>query len=58
MTVGEMLGIKFLNGSDVADGALVDAKKVCQNTAKSERASRVLKEDRTADYIRFLEYGA
>ena len=34
------------------------AKEVCQNTAKTEPASRVLKEDRTAEYIRFLEYGA
>lgn len=34
------------------------AKEVCQNTAKTEPASRVLKEDRTAEYIRFLEFGA
>lgn len=34
------------------------ATEVCQNTAKSERASRVLKEDRTAEYMRCLEYGA
>lgn len=33
-------------------------KEVCQNTAKSVRASRVLKEDGTAEYMRCLEYGA
>lgn len=34
------------------------SKEVCQNTAKSETASRVLNEDRTAEYMRYLEYGA
>lgn len=47
--------------SDAKAAALampLPAKEVCQNTAKTEPASRVLKEDRTAEYIRFLEYGA
>lgn len=34
------------------------AKEVCQNTAKTEPASRALKEGRTAECIRFLEFGA
>lgn len=34
------------------------AKEACQNTAKTEAVSRALKEDRTAEYMRFLEFGA
>lgn len=31
-----------------------DEKEVCQNTAKNNPASRMLEEDRTAEYMRFL----
>ena len=31
-----------------------EAKAPCQNTAKNNPASRMLKEDRTAEYMRFL----
>lgn len=108
LTVGEMLGIKFLSGDDIHSSAhaqigigeapefalkveagevfiSVDqmaeliakaikdstpkpkpaalamqppAKEVCQNTAKNNSASRMLKEDRTAEYMRYLGYGA
>lgn len=33
-----------------------DEKEVCQNTAKTESVSRMLKEDRTAEYTRFLGF--
>lgn len=36
----------------------VVVKTVCQNTAKTETKSRLLKEDRTAEYMRYLGYGA
>lgn len=50
-------GERFIDLFGILKGDL-GTKEVCQNTAKSETASRVLKKDRTAEYMRYLEYGA
>lgn len=73
MTVGEMVyGIDWAKGPDMmactngaepasprdGDGIAGNQQEgLCQNPAKTDRVSRVLKEDRTAEYMRYLEYG-
>lgn len=72
MTVGEMVygidwakgpcmtacaeGVELPSPHDDADGDPQEG--LCQNPAKTQRAGRALKEDRTAEYMRYLGYGA